>query len=224
MKNIAWLSLFALVACGGGSSSPGTPPPVTPPPVTPPASNPPKPSVAATQVDRMGRPAVTTALINPFGLAPGKTSGQSKDEYNASATPSTWQASFAAEIQTSLAVFDGIDGVCGNQILAAPTLNANRYANLAAVLADDRLYVRTDKTTCALYLGAELDAVGATTSGDCGGRTPVEDTIKETYSLLLIGRPTGVTDGLPTIGNTGLGAEGDGFPSATTFPFLTIAH
>lgn len=221
MKNIAWIFVVALAACGGSSSN--NAPPVTPP-VTPPASNPPKPAIGTTQVDRMGRAAVNTALTNPFGTVSGKTTAQSEDEYNANNNPSTWATSFSAEMAANLAVFDGIDGTCGNQALAGATANATRYSTLAGVLADDRLYVRTDKTTCALYLGVELDAVGATTSGDCGGRTPVEDTIKETYSLLVIGRPTGVTDGLPTNGTTGLGSEGDGFPSTTTFPFLNTAH
>jgi len=222
MKNIACLFIVALTACGGGSSN--SAPPVTPP-VTPPASNPPKPAIASTQVDRMGRPAVNTALTNPFGLVSGKTTAQSEDEYNANANPSTWATSFSAEIAANLAVFDGLDGTCGNQLAAGTTANATRYSALAGVIADDRLYVRTDKTTCALYLAAEADAVGLTTNnGDCGGRTPLEDTIKETYSLLVIGRPTGVTDGLPTNGTTGLGSEEDGFPSTTTFPFLNTAH
>lgn len=225
MKNLAWLSLVALAACGGSNNN-TTPPPTTNPPPTnpPPAGNPPKPAIGATQIDRMGRAAVNTALINPFGTAAGKTSGQSKDEYNANTDAATWATAFAPQIQTNLAIFDALDGTCGNQVLAGATLNATRYSTLAGVLADDRLYVRTDKTTCAAYLGVETDAVGLTTSGDCGGRTPVEDTIKETYSLLVIGQLTGVTDGLPTIGNTGLGAEGDGFPSTTTFPFLNLAH
>ena len=100
-------------------------------------------------------------------------------------------------------------------------MDANRYAGLAGVLADDQLYVRTDKTRCELYLAAEADAVKLTPgNGDCGGRTPVEDTIKETYSLLVVGAPTGITDGLPTNATTGFGADAEGGANAVTFPFL----
>lgn len=194
---------FALLVACGGSSSPS------------------KPALGATQVDRMGRAAVNTALTNPFGLVPGKTSDQSKDQYNAATDPTTWGASFKGEIQTHLAIFDGIDGNCGNQLAAAKTLDASRYGGLAGVLADDQLYVRTDRMKCGLYLAAEADAVGLTANnGDCGGRTPVEDTVKETYSLLVIGAPTGITDGLPTNGTTGFGSDAEGGANATAFPFL----
>ena len=190
-----------LVACGG-------------------SSNPSKPSLGATQVDRMGRAAVNTALTNPFGLVPGKTSDQSKDEYNAAKDPAAWGASFKGEIQTHLAILDGIDGNCGNQLVAAgKPLDASRYAALAGVLADDQLYVRTDKNTCGLYLAAEANFVGVT-NDDCGGRTPVEDTIKETYSLLVIGATHGITDGLPADATTGFGADAEGGANATAFPFL----
>jgi hypothetical protein len=179
-------------------------------------SNPSKPAIGGTQIDRMGRAAVNTALTNPFAFVSGKTTDQSKDEYNAAKDPATWSASFQGEIKTHLAIFDGIDGNCGNQLAASGTLDANRYSALAGVLADDQLYVRTDKTTCALYLGAEANFVGVTNS-DCGGRTPVEDTIKETYSLLVIGATSGITDGLGS-------ADADGNANATTFPFLGAPH
>ena len=212
MNRLLILSLIVAAACGGTDSN-GNP------------ANPAKPTLGATQMDRMGRAAVNTALTNPFGLVTGQTSNQTKDLYNANTNPSAWKTAFQANIQTHLAILDGIDGVCGNQLAAAATVTPTRYAALAAVLADDQLYVRTDKTTCGLYLAAEADATGLTTNnGDCGGRTPLEDTIKETYSLLVIGKPTGITDGLPTSGSTGLGAEADGTPSATAFPFLAGPH
>jgi len=201
MKRLIAVAVF-LAACGG---------------------NPEKPRIGATQIDRMGRAAVNTALTNPFGLVAGKTTDQSKDEYNAASDPATW-TSFVPQIKTHLAILDGIDGNCGNQLAAGSTVDANRYAALAGVLADDRLYVRTDKISCDLYLAVEADAVKLTNgNGDCGGRTPLEDTIKETYSLLVIGAPTGITDGLPTASN-GFGSEQDGTPNAATFPFLAAPH
>ena len=71
LKRIAALSLFALAAAACGSDS------------TPAA--PAKPTLG-TQIDRMGRPAVNTALSNPFELLAG-TADAAKDAYNASADP-----------------------------------------------------------------------------------------------------------------------------------------
>ncbi len=55
------------------------------------------------------------------------------------------------------------------------------------------------------------NAVGIT-NDDCGGRTPLEDTIDVTYSVLAIGALTGVTDGVPV--------DADGTASLTAFPYL----
>ena len=66
---------------------------------------------------------------------------------------------------------------------------------------------------CQIYLGVELELLGALPPGtDCGGRTPLENTIDETYSLLVIGQVSGVTNGILV--------DGDGVASLTTFPFL----
>jgi hypothetical protein len=192
MKRIAILAAL-LAACG--------------------TSNPSKPAIAATQIDRMGRAAVNTALTNPFGVVAGKTTDGAKDEYNASVSPAEWGTKFSAEIATNLAILDSLDGTCGNQLAAGATATAGRYGTLAGVLADDRLYVRTTSTTCGLYLALEADATGLTSNnGDCGGRTPLENTIDETYSLLAIGKPSGVTNGITV--------DGEGAASATAFPFL----
>ena len=185
------------------------------------ASNPAKPAIGATQMDRMGRAGVNTALTDPFGVIPGKTTDQAKDEYNAVTDPAQWAAKFKAAIATHLAIYDFPSRCQGAQLAAGPTATAGRYDALAGVLADDQLYVRTQSSTCALYLAAEADAVGLTSNnGDCGGRTPTEDTIKETFSLLFLGHPTGITDGLP-VGPSGLGAKANGNGvNAMTFPFL----
>lgn len=194
------LALLALaaVACGGSSNN-GTPG---------------KPTIGATQIDRMGRAAVNTALTNPFGLTPtSQTSDQTKDAYNAVSNPASW-SQFKAQIASNLAILDGLDRNCGNQFAAGPTATAGRYDTLAAVLADDRLFVKTDTGTCSTYLALEAAFVtsGALGAGDCGGRTPTEDVVDETYSLLAIGAPSGVTDGVS--------ADADNAPSTTTFPFL----
>jgi hypothetical protein len=187
------------------------------------SSNPAKPKIGATQVDRMGRAAVNTALTNPFGVS-GTSSGQStdatKDQYNSIADPAQWSGMFKKSIATNLAIFDFVSRCTGKQLAAGTTAAAGRYDALAGVLVDDQLYVKTGSSTCGLYLGLEADATGlAPNNGDCGGRTPVEDTITETYSLLTIGQPKGVGDGLPK-GANGYGADTEGNASTTTFPFL----
>jgi hypothetical protein len=201
MNRLLILSALAagLVACGsdnnGGNNN------------TPPA----KPTLGATQIDRMGRAGVNTALTDPFDIVSGMTPNQVKDAYNAITDPSAWATQFKGKIATNLAILDSLDTVCGNQLLAGNSAAVGRYDALAGVLADDRLYVRTDKTTCSTYLGAEANAVGVT-NDDCGGRTPLYNTIDVTYSALAIGQFSGVTNGFTS--------DSEGSPNATTFPFL----
>jgi hypothetical protein len=173
--------------------------------------NPPPPPLGAVQIDRMGRAGVNTALTNPFFRA-SVASEESRheavqDAYNAASDPTQWVAQFAPEIATNLAILDSLDRICGNQLLAGPQPVAGRYNTLAAVLADDQLYVNTASGTCNQYLAVEANAVT-----DCGGRTPLENTIDVTYSVLATGRLSGVTNGVT--------ADGDGTASLTAFPFL----
>lgn len=160
-----------------------------------------------TQIDRNGRPGVTTALVSP--LADDAAKGMARDMYNA-AGQSAWSG-FAGDIAASLAVYDSLDTVCGNQVLAGADAAAGRYDTLAGALADDRLYVDTSKSTCGQYLAVELNATGVIPNDDCGGRAPSYDVIDTTYSALAIGAPTGVGDGV---------AADDGAHSDTAFPFL----
>ena len=165
------------------------------------------------QIDRVGRPGVNTALTDPFdtlntGATP-LTINQAKDAYNSEPDPTKWTAKFAPWIIGNLAIFDGLDTNCGNQV-AADAANP-RYSFLGGYLATDVLLVDTTQTSCAIYLGVEAHALLATPA-DCGGRTPTEDVIDETYSLLAAGAPSGVTDGVPS--------DGEGSASTTAFPFL----
>jgi hypothetical protein len=170
----------------------------------------PGPPALGVQIDRIGRAGVNTALVDPFNLdAPSK--GANQDAYNASATPSQWAPSFSGRIATNLAILDSLDAVCGNQLLAGPAPVAGRYGTLATVLADDQLYVNTGSGTCTTYLAVEANAVGIA-NNDCGGRTPLYDTIDRTYSVLATGALSGVTDGVPL--------DADGAASTTDFPFL----
>ncbi len=177
--------------------------------------NPPPPVIGANQIDRMGRAGVNTALTNPFFdpnvPAQEDMHGAVQDEYNAATQPAQWSSMFAAEIAGNLAILDGLDRVCGNQLLAGDSPSPGRYSTLAAVLADDQLYVNAGSGTCQQYLAVEANAVGIANT-DCGGRTPLEDTIDTTYSLLAAGALSGVTDGID--------ADADGHASLTAFPFL----
>jgi hypothetical protein len=166
---------------------------------------------AGPQIDRMGRPAINTALVGPF-LDPGLGGprGALQDVYNGAAIPGQWAERFAGEIASNLAIYDGIDRTCGNQLLAGDTAAAGRYGTLAGVLADDQLYVNTASGTCQIYLGVEGNAVGIT-NDDCGGRTPLEDTIDVSYSVLATGALSGVTDGVAS--------DTDGTASLDDFPF-----
>jgi len=71
-----------------------------------------------------------------------------------------------------------------------------RYDALASVLADDQLYIFSDRGNCGVYLGAEAEVVGELPPGDggCGGRTLDDDVIDRSYSVLAAGILTGVDD------------------------------
>ena len=162
------------------------------------------------QVERMGRAAINTAVVDPF-FANEEDHGSVQNEYNASADPAQWATQFATRLAGNLAILDSLDTVCGNQLLAGPQPVAGRYDPLARVLADDRLYVNTASGTCQQYLAVEGNAVGIT-NNDCGGRTPLYDTVDVSYSVLAIGQLTGVGDGIAQ--------DSDGTASLSEFPFL----
>lgn len=191
---------LALAGCDNDSNHDGG--------VTPPVQNPPVPTLGR-QIDRMGRPAVNTALDHTFDLDAARKDA-AKDAYNASSNPADWGESFAGEIRANLAILDSLDTDCGNQVFADAA--QPRYSTLASVLADDRLYVNLDSTTCTTYLGVEANATGIVPNSDCGGRTPLYDVIDTTYSVVALGTVTGFGDTID--------ADGDGTPSLTTFPFL----
>lgn len=168
---------------------------------------PPRPALGSL-VDRHGRAGITTALVSV--LAEEAPRGQARDAYN-QAEPAAWTSdAIVNDIRANLAVYDGLDTMCGNQLIADADPNA-RYAGLAGVLADDRLYVNLTGTSCNQYFGVELNATGVAPNTDCGGRRPAYDVIDVTYSALAIGGVEGVTDGV--------GADPDGAPSSV-FPYL----
>jgi len=190
----------------------------TPPDMT--MTGPPAAPTLGAQIDRMGRPAINTALTDPFwndGVQTIDMHHAKQDAYNAASDPTMWASTMVggkavlAIFKSSLAVFDGLDNTCGNQAAFGGPLGA-AYTTLATVLADDELYLDSSQTTCATYLGVELKTLGANVT-DCGGRTLTESTIDETYNLLALGTPTGAV-------TSGITSDVDGSPSNTTFPFL----
>ncbi|MBK8256548.1 MAG: hypothetical protein IPK82_28245 [Polyangiaceae bacterium] len=154
----------------------------------------PAPPTLGKQIDRMGRPAINTAANNTFNDNP-EQADQAKDAYNADGSVSTWASSYAGEIGKNLAILDGLDTVCGNQLLADGAKNdPTRYAGLAGALADDRLYVNTAGASCTTYLAVEADATGILANNDCGGRRLSYDVIDISYSALAAGALSGVSD------------------------------
>ncbi|HEX2568044.1 MAG TPA: hypothetical protein VH877_00710 [Polyangia bacterium] len=172
----------------------------------------PPPPTLGEEVDRIGRPAINTALTDPFNLYGG---GGQKDAtqngYNASADPAQWSAGFSSQLRYNLALFDGLDGQCGNQVAAPPGVDTPaRYDTLTSLLSYDALYLDTSSGTCTTYLAVETRLLGSTNT-DCGGRTPSYDVMDPTYSLLILGTPTGFTDTID---------QDDTNPPGATFPFL----
>jgi hypothetical protein len=159
------------------------------------------------QVDRMARPAINTAANQTFNTNP-EQADQGKDGWNANADPSTWNQ-YIEEIQTNLAILDSLDTVCGNQLLAdAAKMDPSRYATLATVLSDDRLYVNIDGATCTTYLAVEANAVGVM-NNDCGGRRLSYDVIDVSYTILASGMlDASIGDTIPISD----AAKGENFP------------
>ncbi|MCS0630869.1 DUF4331 domain-containing protein [Telluria mixta] len=151
------------------------------------------------RIDRMGRPLTGNGLLAHLGS--DDEADAYKLRYNA-ATPET-AAEFVPVIAKSLALYDGYDGRCGNQLMidaAAPP--QKRYLPLARLLADDRLWVDSAVTTCTQLFGVERGL------HDCGGRTLLYDAVNVYRSLLAGGA---VTDGV---------RADDQQHSTTVFPFL----
>lgn len=178
-------------------------------------TTPPAPTLGA-QIDRIGRPAVSTALNHTFDPDAAATD-LGKDTWNKDSNPQGWRTAFTPEISANLAIYDGLDTICGNQAGASAdagaTTNILKYGALAGVLADDRLFLNTAGTTGIQYLAVELAATGIApiAATDRGGRTLPMDVIDITYSALAIGNVGGVSDGI---------AADPAKTSGTAFPYL----
>jgi hypothetical protein len=164
------------------------------------------------QLERMGRPAINTATIDTFlfltdqgSPAPSNSTvrNESEDSYNAVDAFTPEAAGFITTQALQLTVLDSLDGVCGNQPLWGFNAEAGTcddsatgdplvcYGTLATVLNNDALFVKTNaEGSCAIYLGVEADTAALLGSDalpandDCGGRRPIDDVIRTTYSVV----------------------------------------
>lgn len=178
------------------------------------------PAIGSTTLDRMGRAAINTALTDPFYT--DKTAHEAKlDAYN-KAPPAMWPT-FAAQFATALAVYDGLDGICGNQPLANASAGdggaASEYATLAGILANDQLLLATAVPTCdptKNYLAVEISVILGGSPASCGGRTPLDPAINVTYAAASGGilSQVAVTDGVMA------DADGASNTATLTFPYL----
>lgn len=161
------------------------------------------------QIDRAGRVLTGNALLGT--LASADESNRLKEAYNA-AKPADGER-FVAEIEKSLALYDGFDGLCGNQLLAGPRAEPHRYRALALILADDRLWLNSAAQVCTTLMSVETAALAKwATASDCGGRAPSYNAVNVYRSLLVAGDYTAISDGLSR----------DERPSSDAdFPFLS---
>ena len=153
------------------------------------------------QIDRLGRPMSKNALLGLFTT--DEQTFALREEYNL-ASPATAQR-FIPEIERALALYDGFDGVCGNQLMAGKP-GPSRYHALAALLADDRLWVDSRYQACSRLMAVERGI-----AGDCGGRPPSMNAANAWRSLLVDGADSGFDDGLD---------HDEIAPSDSIFPFL----
>jgi hypothetical protein len=168
--------------------------------------NPPRPA-SGDRIDRAGRPAISAALISTFDPAAREAD---LDRYNKSVNANR---DFIPIMAASLAILDGLDGDCTNQLGFDPDLD-NPYAPLATALDDDQIYVQSDRDGVgSVYLGVEGEALGvlARGQGSGGGRVPGDDVVERSYSVLVAGQLGGTDD---------LVDSDDAEHDIDTFPFL----
>lgn len=161
----------------------------------------PAPPALGAQIDRLGRPAVGTALIAM--LLSGAARTAQKDAYNHAADSAVWRTTMLQtnvtierELATNLAVLDALDkglatpmAGCGSALKYATPLGTTTYVGAADLFADDQLHVDTSKATCGVYLALEIEQAsgGAFPHATCGGRMLGHDVIDVMYSVLASG-------------------------------------
>lgn len=155
------------------------------------------------QIDRIGRPAVATALIP----------SAKKDAYNQAAQ--TQWATYATDIESSLDALDNLDGQAGNSIAGVTGIG---NAVLGGVLANDQLIIDISIDDCdGGYLAQEIATVTSTPATKCGGRTLSQDVVDVTLQALVdFGSPPGV------LVSDDVDANDKAFTD--TFPYLATPH
>ena len=169
-------------------------------------------SLAGKPFNRMAQPFVKNTMLGTAPFSTDDASGRLRDQFNA-ATPAT-SARFIKDLARSLAFQDSLDGKCGNQFLAKPKASSwMRYRPLAALLADDRLWVNSASSVCTQFFAVELAHLSGRKDllNDCGGRTPNYNMSNVWRSLLIAGTTDTTSDGLE---------HDEHEPSSTIFPFL----
>jgi hypothetical protein len=253
MKNtlLTLLAIAAIASCGDNNKLAADASHDTAPNPDAYCSNCPAVPTLGPQIDRLGRPAINTALNH--GFDPTAAAGSAKEAYNEDSSPASWQASYAPAFMVNLPLIDVLDtGLtcsngtcslnaastpgdgCGNQVLynggqGGPAM-ATSYLGLAGILADDQLYLDTSQTVCDIptthqnYLAVEFNVVTTIPNQVCGGRAPTNDVIDTSYSVMAIG-----IDGFNGTNSMFTPAVGDGVGphadvSNDTFPFLGAPH
>lgn len=151
-------------------------------------------------ISRMGRPVVSTLLLNPFdtyrpgGAATPEDGKASREQYSADGNADGWVSRWSPYFAYSLSLYDALDGTCGNSLLSQTT--SPRYGLIAATLADDQLYVDVSIRTCQAYLGVEQRQKPGLIPDDCGGRMVRTDVVDATLSSAVGSGPGTVIDGV----------------------------
>ena len=153
------------------------------------------------QIDRMGRAAITTALIG----------ADDKDAYNADSDVAGWAAAWSDKLTAGLAAADTLDGVNGNTQLPPDALGP--------FLANDWLMVDTSKPfTDGGYLTVELALVGVIPEGTSGGRSLTQNVIDVTLSAVVgTGNEMGTAPDLSTNWDC---VDANDVPFQDGFPYL----
>ncbi len=233
MKTISMLAVLCLFIAGAAATGCGDDEPVLPQPTTSSSSStggsggsggttgdggsggvadPSAPTLGA-QIDRMGRPAINTALNDTLGKSEADKN-TAHDAWNGEADTSNWSG-FGGAVSASLGFLDSLDTVCGNQAASCMDTTAGCYATLGTVLANDVLVLNTAGTDPAGYLGAELEFIGASAENVAkGGRTLSGDVVNSTYGVVAGLDPPSFSDGVDAP---------DKAPSAD-WPFLADAN
>lgn len=201
----------------------------------------PMPSLSATQLDRAGRPAIVTALVETFNPNDAARLA-ARDKYKGDANPANWKGEYTGAfvanglgtgIRGAMAIIAGLadstngvpanvcDDLADHTVAALDPGNAGAgpFEVISSVFADDMLYVNSGTGTCdGGYLHVEVTFATAGTLNDCGGRKIEYDVVDASYTALALGILAPDANGDFAVPD-GVDEDPDGPPS-NQFPFL----